>query len=265
MPFIQIQWRSRDVLIDYEWVGVADESKPILVFLHEGLGSIAMWKEYPHQLATLLGMRGLVYSRPAYGKSSPRLSSDHWGVDFLHQQALEVFPNLIQELQIHQPVILLGHSDGASIALLIAANHSELVSGAIVIAPHIFVEEITIQSIEQARVSYETGFLKQALFKYHDDVDSAFWGWNNIWLKPEFKEWNITQDLQHIKCPLLAIQGTNDPYGTMAQVKELADYMAEVDVVEIPDCGHSPHRDQPEKLTQAIKVFVEKHRRNSWI
>jgi pimeloyl-ACP methyl ester carboxylesterase len=137
-----------------------------------------------------------------------------------------------------------------------------MVKTAIVLAPHIFVEEQTIQNIQQAKILYESGSLKQALSRYHDDVDSAFWGWNTIWLKPEFKDWDITSILHRIRCPLLAVQGTDDPYGTMAQVYDIAKYVDEVKVVEIPKCGHSPHRDQPFILNETIKDFVKTFLRN---
>ena len=188
MPFIEISWRNQAVSIEYQWVGSNDTSKPILVFLHEGLGSLAMWKDYPTDLCHKMGFRGLVYSRPAYGNSTPKPKDVFWKNDFLHQQALEVFPALLSALAIQEPVCLLGHSDGGSIALLIAAHLSKLVKSVAVVAPHIFVEDITINCIEQAKVQYLKGTLKIVLSKYHQDVDSAFWGWNDVWLNPEFRK-----------------------------------------------------------------------------
>jgi pimeloyl-ACP methyl ester carboxylesterase len=255
MPFIDIQWRNEPISLEYEWVGETDSTDVILVFLHEGLGSIAMWKDFPHQLCQELGLKGLVYSRPAYGKSTPRTHDVKWDVDFLHQQALEVFPEFIKELQITQPVHLLGHSDGGSIALLVAAHYPQLVDKVAVMAPHIFVEEKTIKSIAEAKVNYEEGSLKKGLSKYHDDVDSAFWGWNDIWLNPNFLTFNITSELAKISSSLLAIQGTDDPYGTMAQVKDIMRFVKHARVVEIPDCGHSPHRDSPIILSDTLKQF----------
>jgi pimeloyl-ACP methyl ester carboxylesterase len=178
-----------------------------------------------------------------------------WGVDFLHQQATEVFPEFIKALQITKPVHLLGHSDGGSIALLIAAHYPELVDKVAVMAPHIFVEDKTIQSIAQAKVNYEEGSLKKGLSRYHEDVDSAFWGWNDIWLNPDFLRFNITTEIEHITCPLLAIQGSDDPYGTMAQVNDIVNFVKHARVVEIPNCGHSPHRDSPIILSDTLKHF----------
>ncbi len=256
MAFIDIQWRNQPIRIEYEWVGEPHSSNTILVFLHEGLGSIAMWKYFPEKLCQQLGLKGLVYSRPAYGQSTPRPHDVKWGVDFLHQQAIEVFPEFIKALQINQPVHLLGHSDGASIALLVAALQPHLVNKVAVIAPHIFVEDKTIQSITEAKVNYEEGSLKKGLSKYHEDVDSAFWGWNDIWLNPDFLRFNITAELKRISCPLLAIQGSDDPYGTMAQVKDIVKFVKHARVVEIPNCGHSPHRDSPIILSDTLKQFV---------
>ncbi len=259
MSFIDIQWRKRPIRVEYEWVGSISNQAPILVFLHEGLGSVSMWKDFSQQLSESLGMRGLIYSRPAYGKSTARDKDEFWDVDFLHRQALEVFPAFLEALKIEEPVHLLGHSDGGSIALLIANAFPEKIRSTIVIAPHIFVESKTIQGIEQALVAYQTGSLRQVLARYHDDVDSAFYGWNDIWLKPEFKDWNITQELHQISCPLLAIQGTEDPYGTMAQVENIALYTKQVKVVKIPDSGHSPHRDNIIVLVDVIKNFFTNH------
>jgi pimeloyl-ACP methyl ester carboxylesterase len=256
MSFIDIQWRKRTIRVEYEWVGSLSIQAPILVFLHEGLGSVSMWKDFSQQLSESLGMRGLVYSRPAYGKSTARDKDEFWDVDFLHRQALEVFPAFLEALKIEEPVHLLGHSDGGSIALLIANAFPEKVRSTIVIAPHIFVESKTIQGIEQALVAYQTGSLRQVLARYHDDVDSVFYGWNDVWLKPEFKEWSITHELHQIACPLLAIQGSDDPYGTMAQVEDIGKYVKQVKVVKIPNGGHSLHRDSNMMLTKTIKLFL---------
>ena len=255
MPFIEISWRNQAVSIEYQWVGSNDTSKPILVFLHEGLGSVAMWKDYPTDLCHQMGFRGLVYSRPAYGNSTPKPKDVFWKNDFLHQQALEVFPALLSALAIQEPVCLLGHSDGGSIALLIAAHLSKLVKSVAVVAPHIFVEDITINSIEQAKVQYLKGTLKIVLSKYHQDVDSAFWGWNDIWLNPEFRKFDITSELQQISCPLIGIQGSLDPYGTITQVKDISKYVKHAQIVEIPECGHSVHKDSPIMLSNVLQKF----------
>jgi pimeloyl-ACP methyl ester carboxylesterase len=260
MPdFAPIHWRGRQVSIEHAYVGVQTADAPFMVFLHEGLGSLAMWKDFPQQLCSHIGFRGLVYSRPGYGQSTPRASGEHWDVDFMHQQAHEVLPALLQALGIdaqRTPVWLLGHSDGGSIALLFAARHSASVAGAVVLAPHIFVEDISVQSITHTRHVYQTTDLRSKLARYHSSADSAFWGWNDIWLKPEFRAWNIERELAGINCPLLAVQGVDDEYGTLEQIRGIQRHLPHTQLLELPHCGHSPHRDQPQALMQAIRGFV---------
>jgi pimeloyl-ACP methyl ester carboxylesterase len=171
--FVELNWRGRPVRIEYDWVGSGKVDAPLLVFLHEGLGSLAMWKDFPRQLCQALGTRGLCYSRPGYGRSTPRAVDEHWAPDFMHRQAHEVLPALLQRLGVRQPVWLFGHSDGGSIALLHATCHP--VAGVVVLAPHILVEPVSLASITQARIAYERTGLRERLARYHDDVDSAFW------------------------------------------------------------------------------------------
>ena len=174
-----IVWRGQPVKIEYQWVGTNRPDAPPMVFLHEGLGSVAMWRDFPVALCAATGCRGLVYSRPGYGRSTPRPAEVHWGPDFLHQQAHEVLPALLRALSIDTlatPPWLFGHSDGGSIALLHAAAFPERVAGAIVLAPHLFVEDLSIRSIAQAREAYLRADLRQRLARYHDHPDSAFWG-----------------------------------------------------------------------------------------
>jgi pimeloyl-ACP methyl ester carboxylesterase len=263
MSFIEILWRQRPIKIEYQWVGVTSKEAPVLVFLHEGLGSVAMWRDFPEALATHLGMRGLVYSRPGYGASSPKGRDEEWGLDFLHQQAQEVFPEVLLALNIHQQVDILGHSDGGSIALLIAALKPNLVKNLILMSPHIYVEEITAENIYKAKVAYEQGDLKPKLSKFHEDVDSAFYAWNDIWLKPEFMQWNIEKELALIHCPILAMQGQEDPYGSMSQIKDIAKYVSQIKLVEIPSCGHSPHRDSPIIARDTIFNFIKQSPENN--
>ena len=229
-------------------------AKPI-VFLHEGLGSVALWRDFPQRIADATGCEAIVYSRYGYGKSD-RLREDR-PVRFLHDEALQALPALLDQLNIHQP-LLLGHSDGGSIALIHAGSGLRPVSGVIVLAPHVMVEEYGLASIRQARENYLTTNLKQKLARYHDDVDSAFWGWNNIWLHPDFRAWNIEAYLPQILCPVLAIQGEGDEYGTLEQIDRIADKAPNVELLKLPDCGHSPHRDQPEAVIQATVRFVNR-------
>ncbi len=252
------------VRIEHQWIDRERAGAPLMVFLHEGLGSLAMWRDFPQRLCQALGCRGLVYSRPGYGRSTPRAMGEAWGVDFMHRQAHELLPALLRALAVdtarEQPW-LFGHSDGGSIALLHAARFPDRVAGAVVLAPHIFVEDVSVASIEQAQRAYLATDLRQRLARYHDDPDSAFWGWNRIWLDTAFRAWNIESDLGAIRCPLLAVQGLDDEYGTLAQIRGIARRAPQTRLLEIPACGHSPHKDQPEAVIDAVRGFFSSHSR----
>ncbi|WP_233802299.1 alpha/beta fold hydrolase [Paraburkholderia sp. HP33-1] len=250
--------------IEYRWVNeqpdAPEDDAPIAVFLHEGLGSIAMWRDWPQTVCERLGMRGLVYSRPGYGLSTPRAAHEKWPVDFMTAQAREILPALLDALDIdprqRQRMWVIGHSDGGSIALLYAALYPDALAGAVVIAPHVFVEDISVHSIAQTKALYETTDLRAKLARYHADVDSAFYGWNDIWLDPAFRQWSIVDALAPIRRPLLAIQGHDDNYGTMAQIDTIAARVPHAQLVKLDACGHSPHRDAPAELNDAIAAFV---------
>jgi pimeloyl-ACP methyl ester carboxylesterase len=253
--FATIDWRGRPVRIEHAWIGRERAGRPLLVFLHEGLGSVSMWRDFPARLCDAVNARGLVYSRPGYGRSTPRAAEEAWDLDFMHRQAHEVLPALFEALDIdvaREKPWLFGHSDGGSIALLYAARWPQNLSGAIVLAPHILVEDLSITSIEKAREAYETTDLKSRLARHHDDPDSAFRGWNDIWLHPPFRQWTIEAEIGTIRCPLLAIQGLDDEYGTLEQIRGIARRVPQTRLLEIPQCGHSPHRDQPEAVIQAV-------------
>ncbi len=257
--FVEIDWAGRTVSIEHHWIAGPRRS-PLIVFLHEGLGSVSMWRNFPERLCHAVGCRGLVYSRPGYGHSTPRRAGEALQPDFMHHQAREVLPTLLLALGIDaaaDPPWLLGHSDGGSIALLYAAAFPRQVSGLIVLAPHIFVEDNSVASIEQARIAFAQTDLRQRLARHHDDVDSAFWGWNDIWLSSGFRDWNIEEEISAITCPLLAVQGLDDEYGTLAQIRGIARRLPQAELLELPNCGHSPHRDQPEALITHIKAFVQ--------
>ncbi|MDR2991111.1 MAG: alpha/beta hydrolase [Burkholderiaceae bacterium] len=258
VEFAEIDWRGRAVRIEYEWVGPRDqaEERAPLIFLHEGLGSRAMWRDFPAQLCAAAGLRGLVYSRPGYGRSTPRAPGEFWDADFMHRQAYEVLPALLQALQVNRPPWLLGHSDGGSIALLYAARYQA--AGVIALAPHLFVEDICIANIERAKTAYESTDLPQRLARYHDDPDSAFWGWCRIWLHPPFRHWNITEEIRAIACPVLAVQGVDDEYGTLEQIRRIARQIPGTQLLELPACGHSAHKDQPEAVIQAAAAFMRR-------
>jgi pimeloyl-ACP methyl ester carboxylesterase len=256
--FADITWGERPVRIEYAWLNAEQAGAPLMVFLHEGLGSLAMWKDFPAQLCRAAGVRGLVFSRPGYGRSTPRAADEHWGVDFMHRQAYEVLPALFAQLGITESPWLFGHSDGGSIALLYAARFPERTAGLVVLAPHVFVEDLSVANIEVARQAYESTDLRAKLARYHDDPDSAFWGWNRIWLDPAFRDWNIELDLQGIRCPLLAIQGVDDAYGTLAQIRSIQWVVPSSELIELAQCGHSPHLDQPQAVMEATRRFMDK-------
>lgn len=230
--------------------------RPTLVFLHEGLGSVALWRDWPQKLCQTLGLAGLVYSRQGYGQSDARpdvRGSGRLQPDYMHREALEVLPELLRTLGIERP-ILLGHSDGGTIALLHAAHHP--VGACIVMAPHVVVEDISVSAITAAREAYEHGPLRARLAPFHADVDCAFWQWNDVWLSEAFRSYDIRREISAITAPLLAIQGEDDPYGTMAQIDEIAAAVLHARLVKLPQCGHSPHRDQPEAVARAIGDFL---------
>ncbi len=253
LQFADLTWRGQPLRLEYRWVGEADAALPVVVFLHEGLGSLAMWKDFPSRLCHAIGLRGLVFSRYGYGRSTPKPPDERWPVSFMHAQAHEVLPALFDALGIRRPW-LFGHSDGGSIALLHAARFD--VAGLVVVAPHLFVEDLSITSIEKAREAYETTDLKQRLARYHDDPDSAFRGWNDIWLDPAFRAWNIEVELASITAPVLAVQGADDEYGTLAQIDGIARALPKTRLCVVPECGHSPHRDQPDVLMRHVVEFM---------
>ena len=225
-----------------------------IVFLHEGLGSVAMWRDWPQQVCVETGRDGIVYSRRGYGASDsvPNVrGSGRLAPDYMHREAVEVLPRLLERLDVSRPV-LLGHSDGGTIALLHAGHLP--VSACIVMAPHVIVEDVSISSIEQARVAYENGDLRERLQRFHSDVDCAFWQWNDIWLDPAFRKFDIRMECRRIKAPVLALQGEDDPYGTLRQIDDISPTSGPFTKHVLAKCGHSPQRDHP---TQSIKLVVE--------
>ena len=262
--FAAVTQRGRRVRLEYRWIGADDRAAPLLVFLHEGLGSASMWKDYPARLCDAGRLRGLVYSRTGYGRSTPRAPGERWATDYMHVQAREVLPAFLAAVGVDaaaDPPWLFGHSDGASIALIYAATYPDRLAGLVVLAPHIFVEDLSVRSIEQAKYAYQTTDLRRKLARHHADVDSAFWGWNDVWLDPAFRRWNIEALLPAIRVPVLAVQGHDDEYGTMAQLDALAARLPQAEMLKLDDCAHSPHRDQPAAVTQATIEFVGRRRK----
>lgn len=225
-----------------------------IIFLHEGLGSVSMWRDWPAQVCASTGRNGIVYSRRGYGRSDPIpdvRGTGRLGPDYMHREAFELLPKLLECLHIEAPV-LLGHSDGGTIALLHASRFP--VTSCIVMAPHVIVEDCSVAAIQDARRAYDAG-LRERLQRYHADVDCAFWQWNDVWLSPAFRGFDIRTDCRRIEAPLLAIQGENDPYGTLRQIEEIHPRGPCVRQV-LPACGHSPHRDQPQRTTLLVEEFL---------
>lgn len=234
-------------------------NKAPLVFLHEGLGSVAMWKvrgtDWPLSVCQASGRAGWVYSRRGYGQSdviTDVRGANCLGHDYMHHEAWKVLPQLLRSLQVEMPV-LIGHSDGGSIALLHASRFA--VSGAVVMAPHLFVEDISLRSIEAAKHAYESGNLRNKLMRFHSDVDCAFWQWNDVWLSQAFRSFDIRRDCLNIDAPLLAIQGTDDVYGSLRHIDELQT-QGKVRREVLQSCGHSPHRDQHDLSLQLVVDFL---------
>ena len=321
MPFIQLTQAN----LEYEYIsGVEDSSysaetcptdipqtqnpnlSPTWVLLHEGLGAVSTWKDFPLRLAKATRYPVLTYSRLGHGRSSPLPHGRNIRTpDFMHYEAWNVLPELLLRLNIKKP-LLLGHSDGSSIALLYAARYTPPPSNTIassiqphhipndqaqhtlpiawdirmeatqasspsqyqettppspyaliVIAPHICVENLSIQGIKTAKDIYQKGMLRERLIKYHDDVDGMFWGWNDIWLSTAFRSWNIEDQVSHITCPMLAIQGAKDEYGTLYQIEEIQRRVPKTNLQILSDCGHIPHLEQTQKLLDTILDFCQ--------
>jgi pimeloyl-ACP methyl ester carboxylesterase len=239
--------------LEARFIGRSPAGAPTLVFLHEGLGSVAQWKDFPDRVAESLGLGALVYSRRGYGASDPVPAAAR-PVRFMHDEAYEVLPALLDAAKLDS-VILVGHSDGASISLLFAAEDSgRRVRGVVALAPHLFVEDVTVKSIAAITEAWKTTDLRARLARYHGaNVDGAFLGWSGVWLDPAFRAWNIEREVARIDVPVLAIQGEDDEYGTLGQVEALKRLVrGSVETRALAKCGHSPQRDQPDETLAAI-------------
>ena len=251
MPFLNAAGHS----LHYERIE-GEAGKPPLVFLHEGLGSIRQWRDFPAKLCAATGCAGFVYDRYGYGQSEV-LAQPRRTVRFMHDEGLTVLPELLTAASLKNP-ILIGHSDGASIALIHAgAGHA--VRGVVAMAPHVFIEPICLSSIRKATETFETTDLPARLGRYHKDARKTFYGWADVWLDPEFKGWDIRADyLSGVRCPVLAIQGHDDEYGTMQQLEEIKRRVSGTcELVKLDGCGHAPFRDQPEAVLSRISSFVQ--------
>jgi pimeloyl-ACP methyl ester carboxylesterase len=241
--------------LEYRMIGPAPESAPVIVMLHEGLGSAGLWGDFPEKLQTATGAGVFAYSRTGYGASTPAKLPRP--VDYMHIEAREVLPKLLDAIGFRRG-LLLGHSDGASIAAIYAGSHQDhRVEGIALIAPHFIVEDISVKSIAEIKTAYETTSLKQKLARWHNDVDNAFYGWNRAWLDPAFRNWDISEYLAYIRVPTAILQGADDAYGTLRQI-EIAEQecYCPVDVTVIPGAGHQPHREAPGPTLDAITEFA---------
>lgn len=254
MSFIVVQGHR----LEYELIPAPGAATaPCIVFLHEGLGSLSLWRDFPRRVVGATGLPALVYSRYGYGQSDPITAPRQ--TTFMHDEGLKALPELLDKLEIKNP-ILFGHSDGASIALIYAGGTRRPVTGLVLMAPHVMVEDVCIESIEAAKQAYATTDLRNKLARYHADPDSAFRGWNDIWLHPEFPQWNIEEYVRGVTAPVLAIQGEDDEYGTMEQIDRIARLVPDVELLKLRDCRHSPHRDQPQAVIDAVTRFVRRIR-----
>jgi len=252
--------RIAGVKLEYAWTGPepgkGSDARPTLVFLHEGLGCVTMWRDFPRRLGEATGCGALVYSRQGYGKSDPVPLPRP--LSFMHDEAFEVLGPILDHFSIERAV-LVGHSDGASIAAIYAGGVEDpRVGGLVLMAPHFFIENICIESIEKAKTAYETTDLRDKLARHHgENVDCAFRGWNDAWLDPRVRDWDITEYLPRIRVPTLIVQGESDEYGTARQLEVASEQSGgPVDTLLLPECGHSPFRDQPEATLAAARDSI---------
>lgn len=250
--------------LEYRMLGPHPDRAPTLVMLHEGLGCVGLWGDFPAKLQKATGCGVFVYSRGGYGQSSPvELPRP---LTYMQNEARDVLPPLLEAIGFRRG-LLLGHSDGASIAAVYAGTHQDhRVGGLVLIAPHFFTEDMGIAAIEEAKKAYETGDLRPRLARWHKDVDNAFYGWNGAWLDPDFRKWDITEYLGYIRVPMLIVQGEHDQYGTVKQIEEAQrDCYCPVEVALLPNARHSPQRDAPEATLAAISnFFADVSRINEW-
>jgi pimeloyl-ACP methyl ester carboxylesterase len=227
---------------------------PTIVMLHEGLGSVTHWKDFPNLLAEATGAGVFVYSR--YGHGDSDTLKEPRRISYMHHEAQVVLPEVLKQAGIDRPV-LLGQSDGASIAIIYGGTFPDSPAGLILEAPHVFVEDVTVASIAEARAIYTETDLPERLGRYHANVDSLFWSWNNVWLAPRFRDWNIESFLDSIRCPVLVLQGKQDEYGTIKQVDAIRRRIPSAGAILLENCKHAPHRDCPEITLAAVGDFVQ--------
>jgi len=242
--------------LEYRDYPATAKGRPTLLLLHEGLGSVSMWRHFPEKLAAATGCRLIVWSRAGYGGSEPY--GEPRTLRYMHREGEEMLPALLAALGIERP-LLIGHSDGGSIALIFAGAFPEVPLGIAVMAPHEFVEDVTLAGIRAARATWETTDFPKKLARYHHaQTERVFSDWNDTWLSPPFRDWNIEDCLPKIRCPVLAIQGADDEYATMRQIDVIAEQVPGTQLLKLPQCGHSPHRDQEAAVLDALVAFVSR-------
>lgn len=240
--------------LESQWWGTAETRKLPIVLLHDGLGSVGLWRDFPAALAHATRRRVMAYSRSGHGNSDPPLTPHT--TRFMHDEA-RLLPSILDSAGIER-AILLGHSDGGSIAVIAAAEFPDRVEALMLEAPHVFVEDISVASIERTTASYHNGLLRSLMSRHHANVDAAFHGWSDVWLHPDFLQWNLEHYLPQITCPVLLIQGEADEYGTLRQIDTIARQVrGPVECLILPLCGHSPHRDQRDQVLNAMTSFVQ--------
>lgn len=241
--------------LEYACYGPAPTEAPTIVMLHEGLGCIALWRDFPAAVAAATGMGVLVYSRAGYGQSD--LADLPRPLDYMTREAVDVLPQVLDAVGVAQ-VVLMGHSDGATIAAIYAGSVVDMrVRGLVLMAPHFFTEPMGLAAIARAKDAYDTGDLRSKMAKYHRDPDNTFRGWNDSWLHPDFAAWNVSEAIDYLRIPTLAIQGEQDQYGTTAQIAELVDRSyAPVETLMLDDCRHAPFADQPGAVLDAVAQFT---------
>jgi pimeloyl-ACP methyl ester carboxylesterase len=246
-----------DADLEYRMIGPAPEDAPTIIMLHEGLGSAKLWGDFPDRLQSATGAGVFVYSRAGYGASTPvKLPRP---LDYMSIEALDVLPALLDAIGFRRG-LLLGHSDGASIAAIYAGGTGDhRIRGVVMIAPHFVVEDVSVRSIAEIKSAYETTDLRAKLARWHGNVDNAFYGWNGAWLDPKFRDWDISEYLAYIRVPVAIVQGASDQYGTIRQI-EIArqECYCPVDVTIVPGAGHSPHREAPEVTLNTIAEFAKR-------
>jgi pimeloyl-ACP methyl ester carboxylesterase len=243
--------------LEYRMIGPRPPEAPTVVMLHEGLGCVGLWGNFPEQLAAATGAGVFVYSRTNYGKSSPGKLPR--GVDFMHEEAIDVLPQVLAAIGFERG-ILFGHSDGASIAAIYAGSvQDHRVRGLVLMAPHFFTEEMGLAQIRRTSEDFKPGDLRDKLKRWHDDVDSAFRSWSGPWLNPEFRAWDITEALGYIRVPILIVQGADDQYGTIKQVEAAEqECYCPVETAILQGVRHSPHRDAPEATLRTAAAFINR-------